>query len=490
MQYIKYLVNKEVAERFFRGEIQNNANMQKEIAEKIIPGPKALFRCCIYKERHIIEERVQVLFDEKKEHVIRVLDSACEECPIDRFVVTEACRGCLGHKCQEVCPRNAITVVNQRAYINQNLCIECGRCKEVCPFNAISEVMRPCMRACSVGAVQIDEDRKAFIDRDKCISCGTCIYQCPFGAIIDQPFILEILRLLNDSWNNTSYHVYAVVSAAVSSQFTDVTTGQVFAGIKELGFYDVMEAAVGADMVILAEIEELQNTIQQKEWEAASYCPAFVKYIQINYPQLMDHVSTVVSPMVATARAIREKDPKARIVYIGSCAAKKEEIHQADIQEAVDYVLTFEELQAVLDAKQIILSDLMEIEAGHPSSCGRAYGRSGGISESICQWTEEESIQSVLCNGMDECIKKLKLAAVGRLKKSFLEGIACKGGCTGGTASLSHDIDAIARINHFSHASLSNDPRTGIGEFRMKNIQMNRNYCNKELHSSKQNMRV
>ena len=212
VQYIKYLVNKEVAKRFFLGNLDNSIDSVREIAEEIIPGPKALFRCCIYKERHIIEDRVRLVMEPTKDNrVINVLDSACDECPIDRFVVTEACRGCLGHKCKEVCPRGAITIVNHRSYINQELCIECGRCKQVCPFNAISEVKRPCIRSCSVGAVKMDENRKAVIDHDKCISCGACIYQCPFGAIVDKSFVVDVLNLLKNSWNNTSYHVYAVV---------------------------------------------------------------------------------------------------------------------------------------------------------------------------------------------------------------------------------------------------------------------------------------
>ena len=187
VQYIKYLVNRECASRFFNGELDKEINMEKEIAEAIIPGPKASFRCCIYKERHIIEDRVRLVLEPTEgDRVINVLDSACDECPIDRFVVSDSCRGCLGHKCQENCPRHAISIVNHRAYINQEMCIECGRCKQVCPFGAISEVMRPCMRACSVNAVKMDENRKAMIDHDKCISCGACVQQCPFGAIVDK----------------------------------------------------------------------------------------------------------------------------------------------------------------------------------------------------------------------------------------------------------------------------------------------------------------
>lgn len=242
VQYIKYLVNKEIAKRFFYGELHSNIASYRDIAEAIIPGPKALFRCCIYKERHIIEERVKLAIEPAKDdRVINVLDSACDECPIDRFVVTEACRGCLGHKCHEICPKHAITVVNHRAYINQELCIECGKCKEVCPFNAISEVKRPCARSCPVGAVSMDENRKAVIDHEKCVSCGSCVFQCPFGAIVDKSFVLDALGMIRDSWNNTNYKVYAVVAPAISSQFPELKLGQVITAIKNLGFYDVID---------------------------------------------------------------------------------------------------------------------------------------------------------------------------------------------------------------------------------------------------------
>lgn len=482
VQYIKYLVNKAVAEHFLQGSLENSVVFCRDLAEQIVPGPKASSRCCIYKERHIIEERIQLLLHEAEEkHIIHVLDAACEECPIDRFVITEACRGCLGHKCQQVCPKNAIYVVNQRAYINQNLCIECGRCKQACSFNAISEVMRPCIRSCAVGAITVNESRRTTINQDKCISCGACVYQCPFGAIVDRSFLLETLQLLKDSWNNTNYHVYAVLSATVASQFPDVKMGQAFAALKELGFFDVVEAAIGADMVMLAELDHIDQAIETKGWETTSYCPSFVTYIQKNYPQLMDHVSPIVSPMIAIASAIREKDPKAKVVYITSCIAKKSEIQQKDLQDIVDCVLTFEELHALFDAKNIVLTDLEEIHAGFPSSYGRICGKLGGFSESIRQIAAQQNnhteIQSFVCSGMDACIKTIQLASFGKLQNYFIEGMVCKDGCTVGmTSSLFHDMEDIECINRFSNIASTNDPKVGIQDFHIENIKMNRTF--------------
>lgn len=481
VQYIKYLVNKEVASRFFQGTLDRSMDSVREIAEAIIPGPKAMFRCCIYNERHIIEDRVRLIMEPTKDNiVINVLDSACDECPIDRFVVSDSCRGCLGHKCQEICPRKAITIVNHRAYINQDLCIECGRCKQVCPFNAISEVMRPCMRACSVGAVKMDENRKAMIDHDKCISCGACVHQCPFGAIVDKSYVVDALTLLRDSWNNTSYHVYAVVAPAVASQFSNVTVGQVFAGIKELGFYAVVEGAIGGDMVSLAETEEFVKTIEEKKWKTTSCCPAFVDYVRKYHPEYMDHVSTTVSPMIAMARAIRAKDQKARIIFIGPCTAKKVEIKQEDLKGAVDYVLTFEELRAVFDARNMDLTELSEASAGDPSSYGRIFARTGGVAESVRRVAKLEGVETeinpIRCSGIEECIKAMKLASFGRLEENLIEGMACKNGCTNGAASIFHEASGIERVNSFSREALTDDPSEGIRGYDMAGVNMEREF--------------
>ncbi|HIY05335.1 MAG TPA: 4Fe-4S dicluster domain-containing protein [Candidatus Anaerotignum merdipullorum] len=475
VQYIKYLVNKEVAKRFFNG----TSDDPREIAEVIIPGPKALFRCCIYKERHIIEERVHLVMEPTKDdRIINVLDSACDECPIDRFVVTEACRGCLGHKCQEVCPRNAITIVNHRSYINQELCIECGRCKQVCPFNAISEVKRPCIRACSVGAVKMDENRKAIIDHEKCISCGACVYQCPFGAIVDKSFMMDMLNLLKNSWNNTSYHVYALVAPAVSSQFPGVKTGQVYSAIMQLGFYDVVEAAVGADMVSAFEAKEFAETVGEKGWKTSSCCPAFVDYVEKNYPQFKDHISTAVSPMIAAARAIKAKDPKARIVFIGPCTAKKVEIKQESLKGAVEVVLTFEELQAIFDAREIDLLSLEERDGGFASSFGRNFARTGGVAESVKRTVEVSGLdvewKPIRCNGIEECIKAMKMASFGKLDANFIEGMACKHGCTGGAASLLHDAKGIELINRYSKEAVTDNPLDILEKYDMEQVNMER----------------
>ncbi|MBR2851106.1 MAG: ferredoxin, partial [Anaerotignum sp.] len=209
-------------------------------------------------------------------------------------------------------------------------------------------------------------------------------------------------------------------------------------------------------------------------------CPAFVEYIRRHQPELIDHVSTVVSPMVAMGRAIRKKDPKARVVFIGPCTAKKVEMKQPEVKGAVDHVMTFEELRSLLDAKGIDLAKMPEITAGEPSSYGRMFARTGGVAESVRRVAKLEGvdveINPVRCNGIEECIKAMKLASFGRLDGNLIEGMACKGGCTNGAASIFHDARGIQRVNDFSREALTDNPTEGIRGYDMTAVDMEREY--------------
>ncbi len=202
--------------------------------------------------------------------------------------MTDSCRGCIAHHCEEVCPVGAIGFDrHQKAYIDKDKCVNCGKCAGVCPYSAIVNRKRPCEAACKIGAIGKDEQQNASIDNNKCISCGACVYQCPFGAIMDKSYLLEVIRLIRESKNNEAYRLYAVVAPSISSQFSYAKLGQVISAIKKLGFYKVVEAALGADMVAMAESKELM----EKGFLTTSCCPAFVTYVRKNYPELMEHVS-------------------------------------------------------------------------------------------------------------------------------------------------------------------------------------------------------
>ena len=252
VQLLKYKVLKAVSKRAFDGTLTQG---YYDIPKEIIPGKKATMRCCVYKERAILAERVHMAMGGNPDNpnVIEVIDIACDECPVHKVSVTESCRGCIAHRCQNVCPRGAITIVDHRANIDHTKCVSCGRCAQVCPYGAIQERVRPCERSCKVGAISMNQDQTAEIDNGKCISCGACVYQCPFGAIVDKSYILDAIRLIKESEENQKYKVYAVIAPAISSQFAYAKIGQIVTGIKKLGFHGVVEAALGADMTAYSE---------------------------------------------------------------------------------------------------------------------------------------------------------------------------------------------------------------------------------------------
>lgn len=477
VQLIKYEVLKEVIKLELEGNLKRK---YKTIPKKIIPGPKPITRCCIYKEREIINERVKMAMggDKNNENIIEVISIACDECPINRFTITEACRGCLAHRCAEVCPRGAIYTINQRSYIDTNKCIECGKCKEVCPYNAISDVMRPCKKACSAKALDFDEDKKAVIDNDKCIQCGACVYQCPFGAIVDKSFVVDVVRLLKKAKATDRSHVYAVMAPAISSQFTYAKIGQVVTGIKKLGFHDVVEVALGADMVAEHETNEFAEKYKENKPMTSSCCPAFVSYIKKNHPELIDNISNTVSPMIAISKLIKKTDKRAKVVFIGPCTAKKAEISQPDIKGATDYVITFEELQAMLDAEEINIEECEETPLNNASFFGRIFARSGGVISAIENIIKSEKLdidfKPVKCEGIRECSKALNLMKFNKLNGNYIEGMACVGGCIGGAASLCHGPKDKTEVDKYAGLALEKQVSSSLRIVKMENVDLDR----------------
>ena len=448
VQYLKYKVLREVARQAWNDTLLQNV---LDIPKIIVPGKTSTMRCCVYKERAILGERVKMAMGGNPENhnVIEVIDIACDECPAAGYEVTDSCRGCLAHRCEDVCKRGAISFDhNHVAHIDKSKCVECGQCAKVCPFAAITNRKRPCQNACKVKAISINEENAAAIDNSKCIECGACVYQCPFGAITDKSYMLNVIDIIKKSENNKNYKVYAIVAPSISSQFTYAKLGQVITGLKNLGFHTVIEAALGADMVALAEAKELT----EKEFLTSSCCPAFVKYIESSFPDLVPHISHNLSPMGVLAKYLKEKEESAKVVFIGPCTAKKAEALKDDVKPYVDSVLTFEELQALFDSKDI---DIMTLEEGvldNASYFGRIFARSGGLTDAVTQSLKEQNITDfefnpVSCDGIEECRVALLKKSKNALNANFIEGMACVGGCIGGAGCLTHGEKNKAQVD-------------------------------------------
>ena len=479
VQHLKYKVLRTVAKHAWEGDL---AESILDIPKEIIPGKVPTMRCCVYKERAILAERIKLATggNRKNPNVIEALDIACDDCPSGGYVITDNCRGCIAHRCEDACPKGAIThdehhhahidkercincgrcaeacpysaILNRRrpcqnackigaithdehhhAHIDKERCINCGRCAEACPYSAILNRRRPCQNACKIGAITMNEDGTVKIDDSKCISCGACVYRCPFGALSDKSFILDAIKLLKEE-----KHVYAIVAPAIASQFAYAKLGQVVTGIKQLGFYEVVEAALGADMVAYAEAKELA----EKGFLTSSCCPAFVSYVHKQFPMLSENVSHNMSPMATIAKFIKGMDNEAKTIFIGPCTAKKGEAQLPGVREYVDCVMTFEELQAMLDSRDIELTELEETDLNNASGFGRSFARCGGLAEAAVEALKEQGIdfevKPVSCSGIEECRLALLKASKGRAEGNFIEGMACIGGCINGAGCLTH----------------------------------------------------
>ena len=449
VQYLKYKVLREVARQAWNDTLLENI---MEIPKLIVPGKTPTMRCCVYKERAILGERIKIAMggDRENPNVIEVIDIACDECPSAGYEVTDSCRGCLAHRCEDVCKRGAISFDHHHvAHIDKSKCVECGQCAKVCPFAAIVNRKRPCQNACKVKAISINENNAATIDNDKCIQCGACVYQCPFGAITDKSYILDVIDLIKKSEQNTKYKVYAIVAPSISSQFVYAKLGQVITGLKKLGFFTVIEAALGADMVAAAESRELA----EKEFLTSSCCPAFVQYIKSAFPDLLPYVSHNLSPMAALAKYIKSTDETAKVVFIGPCTAKKAEMKLDTVSPYVDSVMTFEELQALYDSRNIDITTLLEDVLDNASYFGRIFARSGGLSDAVTQALKEQNIEfnlkAVSCDGIDECRVALLKKSKNVLDANFIEGMACVGGCIGGAGCLTHGEKNKAEVDKY-----------------------------------------
>ncbi len=458
----------EVAKLAYAGRLEKDI---MGIMDSIVSEDGPRYRCCVHKERAVLRQRINLTLSQsldisQEEAVaealagkvadvpwLRVLPEACDQCPIDKYLVTDACRNCLAHNCIHSCPKKAIMVVQNRAYIDKSRCVECGLCKKSCQYGAIIEISRPCERACAVGAIVAGGDRKAVIDKDKCVECGICREACPFGAIGDSSVIVQVIRQIL-----AGKKLYAMLAPAFVGHFGPRTKpGQIVNAIKKLGFYAVKEVAYGADIVTLKEAQEFLDTVpSQRSVMTSSCCPAFISMIEKHFPDVKDMVSSTVSPMVATARVIKENDPEAVTVFIGPCIAKKAEARK--YAELVDYTLTFEEVAAMITGKgldiDLMLDDGFESAA---SGTGNGFACAGGMAEAVvaavASLDPDAIVKPVNAQGLENCAEAIKQIRSGKIEANLLEGMSCSGGCIGGPGALGNVRVANKLVENFAKQS-------------------------------------
>lgn len=439
----------------------------------IIPGEVASYRDSVFLERAIVGERLRLSIGlplrKMTEHnaisegieesavaekfyeppLVNIIKFACHSCPDNVVRVTDACQGCLANPCTEVCPKDAVSIVQGKSVIDQAKCIQCGKCVNVCPYEAIVHFERPCAKACGMDAITSDEFGRAHIDQEKCVSCGMCLVNCPFGAIADKGQIFQTIMALK-----SDVPVYAAVAPAFVGQFGPALTPEKLrAALQELGFADVVEVAVGADLCTIQEAKDFMEEVPEElPFMATSCCPAWSVMAKKLFPEFRSHISMALTPMVLTGRLIKKRHPECKVVFIGPCSAKKLEASRKSVRSDVDFVLTFEELMGMFEAKGVDFKKIKEVsELSESTADGRGFPVSGGVAQAVVNCIKEldpeREVKVANAQGLRDCRKLLTLAKTGKYDGYLLEGMACPGGCVAGAGTLQPIKKSTANVN-------------------------------------------
>ena len=458
----------EVARMAYAGGDYSHA---EDLPYVIVPGDQPLHRESVFLERAIAGERVRLamglsirpiqtrtLMTEGMDAaavaeqyyeppLINIIPYACHACPTNQYKVSNYCQNCLAASCQKVCPKDAISFRNNRSYIDLDKCIRCGKCAKACPYNAIVHLERPCAAACGMDAIGSDDHGRAVINQDKCVACGQCLVSCPFGAIVDKGQIFQVIQsiLKGDK-------VIAIVAPAFVGQFGKHSTpGKFVTAMKQLGFARVVEVAVGADMCTIEEAKDFMEKVPAEQpFMATSCCPAWHSMVHKLFPAQSKNISMTLTPMVFTARLMKKQYPGCKVVFVGPCAAKKLEAIREDIRSDVDFVLTFEELMGMFQAKEIDFETLEDSDVlNEGTAAGRGFAVSGGVAgavENIIHQTHPDvEVKTARAEGLRECRKLMTLAKAGKYDGYLLEGMACPGGCVAGAGTLL-PVDLAAKV--------------------------------------------
>ena len=457
------------------------------IPYRIIPGEIARHRNDVFLERAVVAARVKLALgmdlrpgapreplsqrirdaatDQKyfEEPLVNIITFACNACPEKQVRITDSCQGCVSHPCMNVCPKDAIYLDKfKRCHIDQDKCIRCGKCYNQCPYRAISKIERPCAAACGMDAIGSDEEGRARIDYDKCVSCGMCLVNCPFGAIADKSQIFQLIHAMKHG-----SQVIACVAPAFVSQFGDkVTPAKLRSAMRQIGFSDVVEVAIGADLCTIEEAEDfLKKVPAEQPFMGTSCCPAWSVMAKKLFSEFKDYISMALTPMVITARMVKKQNPEAKICFIGPCAAKKLEANRKSVRSDVDYVLTFEELQGMFDAREVDPSAVEPDPEGDftaGSAAGRGFAVGGGVAAAVAQLIGEKepgkTIPIEYGDGLRECRKMLMLAKAGKYNGYLLEGMGCPGGCVAGAGTIRPVKTATNRVAAYQAAATRKSP--------------------------------
>ena len=322
---------------------------------------------------------------------------------------------------------------------------------------------RACQKSCIFDAIETGKEGELFINPSRCEGCAACIDACKSNHLAASKDVLPAMRAVR----NASGPVYLMIAPAFSGQFRGhVTAGKLRSACKALGFTGMVEVALFADILTLKEALEFERHVREPgDFQLTSCCcPVWIAMIRKRYHELLPHVPGAVSPMVACGRFLKRIHPDAVTIFAGPCLAKKKEAKEPDIADAVDYVLTFQEMQDIFDAAEISLEELPEEEKEHASKAGRLYARTGGVSQAVEEMVRQLSpdgkinVRCEQANGTKECMEMMRRIQNKETDANFFEGMGCVGGCVGGPKAIIDSEKGKRYVDEYAKKSIYQTP--------------------------------
>lgn len=349
---------------------------------------------------------------------------------------------------KEYDPRHLDCLVHPEKYAPVLHISEC----EQCAYD------RACQNSCIFDAIDTDREGKLWINPKLCVGCEACMEACKDKRLTSSRDVLPAMKAVREARGP----VYMMIAPAFLGQFSEkITPGKLRTAFKALGFTGMVEVALFADILTLKEALEFDRQVQgEGDYQLTSCCcPVWIAMIRKIYHDLMPHVPGAVSPMVACGRMIKRIHPDAVTVFAGPCLAKKKEAREPDIADAVDYVLTFQEVRDIFEAADIHPEELKEDDKEHASKAGRLYARTGGVSQAVSEMVEQLrpdrsiSVKAEQANGTKECMEMIRRLRAGETDANFFEGMGCVGGCVGGPKAILDKAEGAVHVDEYAKKS-------------------------------------
>ena len=345
----------------------------------------------------------------------------------------------------------------------EGACQDCGEKFEDCT----------CYEACKYEAQMYKRGAGPLIIDDKCLSCGRCTVACSYGALADKIEFLPLVKLLKDEEGL----VFAAAAPSIAGQFGDeITVAQLRTAFKLMGFEDMVEVALFADILTIKEAYEFDHLVQTRDdfFLTSCCCPVWINMVERSFPELFAHMSPSVSPMVAAGRFLKKLYPGAKVVFISPCTAKKAEAKDPRLADAIDFVITYQELKEVFTVLELDPAQLPEDDKDHASFAGRLYARTGGVSLSVKTVVNRIAPDRLInlkarrVDGAKNCKEILEKLKKGEdLGANFIEGMGCLGGCVGGPKTNIDMEKAREIVNEYSEESLIMTPMDNMNIIRI-----------------------